>query len=96
MSEVGHCKDCRHWSPLSADDRQWEGPCVVRNALGLCAKIGDEQDRESQDEEDWHFGEVLPPDGTLAMAADASGMQSMRTAPEFGCVLFEEKGAEPA
>ena len=60
--------------------------------LGLCSKIGEAKDRDRpEDERDWTYDKELPPDGTLAMADDASGLQSMRTAATFGCVLWEAK-----
>ena len=89
----GRCESCVHWRPF--DDEEYAGfesLRVRRNRLGLCAKLGNEKDRVDPAEDEWTILEpMLPEDGTLAMADDASGMQKMRTAASFGCVLWEKK-----
>lgn len=88
------CATCVHWCPLDQDfsGGDYASLRARRNALGLCKKIGDEKDRSDPAEDAWTVNDpMLPPDGTLAMAEDASGLQSMRTAATFGCVLWEAK-----
>lgn len=88
----GHCSSCVHWKPFDPE-RDTFPLRITRNRLGLCVKIGNEKDRNDRAEDDFAYGDEPPlqPDGTLAMADDASGLQSLRTAATFGCVLWEKK-----
>jgi hypothetical protein len=77
VAVLGRCKTCAHWSPF--DEERYQYDAIVRhNKLGLCRLIGEAKDSETID-------------GIIAMADDASGLQSMRTAATFGCVLWESK-----
>jgi hypothetical protein len=91
--QTGRCISCKYWKPFDAERDTLLTLIIRRNRLGLCSKIGDAKDRpEPPDEANWTYDDPeLEPDGVLAMADDASGLQSMRTAAGFGCVLWEQK-----
>jgi hypothetical protein len=77
----GQCLTCKHWEPFDEQRRSDFDFTVRKFRLGLCDKIGGVKDRR------WDS----PEEEILAMADDASDLQSMRTAATFGCVLWEAK-----
>lgn len=84
----GRCKDCKHWTPFDPKGRgeSWR-PAVV-NKLGLCGQVKRAEEYEG---EHWHEDEAEnhPVVETLALVEDLSGCCALRTAAEFGCVLWE-------
>lgn len=77
----GLCKDCKHWELMTdayGKPRDW----------GQCAKTWMKDISIAGIEE---F--MDPPTDTLAMATDWEGYKAvLETAPNFGCVQFEERG----
>lgn len=71
------CKNCKHWRSFMGDDPTSFGGADLLK-LGFCAAITDGLD-------------VEPNEGQLALTEDPSGCSGLRTAAEFGCVLFEAK-----
>jgi hypothetical protein len=92
---TGHCKDCKHWSPFNPNETADAGvreegyhlDARAANRLGLCGKI-DDHTRYGfwKNKTTYVVDDVL-----LAVTEDLSGCSGLRTAAEFGCVLFEAK-----
>jgi hypothetical protein len=93
---TGHCKDCKHWQPFGTLGVSGRGDASDDRQLGLCRKVECDQtvaDRDYDKRNNAPLEEADPPleSGHLALAEDLSGYAGLRTAAEFGCVLFEAK-----
>ena len=76
---TGHCASCKHWTAFEQLDRISDATAtgVDRRALGLCRAIGQERYEVSDD-----------PSAALAQVEDLSDEATLRTAADFGCVLW--------
>ena len=91
---IGHCYGCRHWQPFT--DRISRGDASNARKLGLCGKVKCDHDVATRDNANFYAtgpDEADPPleAGHIALVEDLSGCAGLRTAAEFGCLLFEPK-----
>lgn len=84
----GRCKDCRHWTAFVSKRADPQDP-IEKNSLGLCGKVVSR--RQFDGEWDDEKRRPIPAKETLALVEDLSDACGLRTAAEFGCVLWEPR-----
>jgi hypothetical protein len=86
---LGRCATCSHWRPFDPNGTEkYTDGTVKASRLGLCGKVTGVRSFERWDED----GD--PPCTyveTTAAVEDLSDCCALRTAAEFGCVLWEAK-----
>ena len=70
------CATCAHWQPFHPGGHS-VGPDDARQ-LGLCSGVGQEREGHTHGLD-------------MAQVEDLSGCAGLRTAPNFGCLLWEAR-----
>jgi hypothetical protein len=85
----GRCETCRHWQAFDQKERSSEPwhPTAI-NRLGLCGQVKEASEYEAVDWKD-NPADNHPAIETLALVEDMSNNAALRTAANFGCVLWE-------
>lgn len=88
---MNRCKDCKHWAPEPD-----ESPRYSESLHRLCSRMPSTRDMwkmdGSYDDDDERDGKALRERvATSPYCDDLSGMGSLMTPPDFGCVLWEPK-----